>query len=193
MFSLDGLPSGRLPSPGWRGPGAPYAANWFLHRRLHNIYFRDNVEGLPADHPALRRFETINHTVSADQLSGSLLLQIYEWPPLANFLAATMNKAQLCPMADPLARVNFMAYRQGEVLNWHFDRLKIAPALLIQAPEAGGEFEYRSNLRSDKNPNYEGVAKQIQGLDPEVAVQPLSASTLNVFRGQGHRAPRNAD
>ena len=80
------------------------AANSFLHRRLHNIYFRDNVEGLPADHPALRCFETINHTVCADQLSGSLLLQIYEWPPLANFLAATMGKPRLHPMHDPLAR-----------------------------------------------------------------------------------------
>ncbi len=184
MFSLDGFV---LPTALWRMARdlkPLLAANSFLHRRQHNIYFRDKVEGLPADHPALRRFETTNRTVCADQLAGSLLIQIYEWPPLANFLAETMEKARLYPMADPLARVNVMAYRQGEALNWHFDRSEFTTTLLIQAPEAGGEFEYRSNLRSDNDPNYEGVAKLLQGLDPEVAVQPLSAGTLNVFKGR---------
>jgi hypothetical protein len=52
-----------------------------------------------------------------------------------------------------LARVNVMAYHDGEALNWHFDRSEFTTTLLLQNPEAGGLFEYRSDLPSDSNPN----------------------------------------
>ena len=38
----------------------------FTQRRRHNVYFAKDIPGLPADHPALRTFETVNHTVCAD-------------------------------------------------------------------------------------------------------------------------------
>ena len=56
--------------------------------------------------------------------------------------------------------------------------------LLIQAPAEGGEFEYRSDLRSDADPNYDGVAKLLAGQDPAIRVNPLAAGTLNVFAGK---------
>ena len=130
----------------------------------------NRIEGVPADHPALIRFETINRTICADQIPGSLVVAVYEWPELARFLAAVMDKQQLHAMADPLARANVMAYRDGEALNWHFDRSEFTTTLLIQAPEAGGEFQYRPDLRSDGDPNYDGVAKLVQGRDGEVKV-----------------------
>ncbi|MCX7345185.1 MAG: 2OG-Fe(II) oxygenase, partial [Alphaproteobacteria bacterium] len=40
----------------------------FTHRRRHNIYFRKEIPGLAADHPALAMTETVNHTVCADQI-----------------------------------------------------------------------------------------------------------------------------
>ena len=66
-----------------------------------------------------------------------MIVAIYEWPPLAAFLAAVMGKPALHVMADPLARLNVMAYRAGEALNWHFDRSEFTTTLLLQAPEAG--------------------------------------------------------
>ena len=156
----------------------------FTHRRSHNIYFKDDIAELPPDHPALRRFETVNHTVCADQIPGSLLCRIYEWPPLAAFLAAVMGKTRLYPMADPLARANVMAYRQGEALNWHFDRAEFTTTLLLQAPEAGGAFQYRSGLRADDDPNYAGVARLLAGGDAQIQTLPLAPGTLNVFKGK---------
>ena len=156
----------------------------FSHRRSHNIYFEDEVPGLAADHPALQRFETANQTVCADQIPDSLLCQIYEWPPLRAFLAATMDKPELHLMADPLARTNVMAYRDGEALNWHFDRSEFTTTLLLQAPEAGGDFQYRCDLRSDRDPNYAGVARLLSGADTAVKTLPLTAGTLNVFKGR---------
>jgi hypothetical protein len=90
----------------------------------------------------------------------------------------------LFPAQDALARVNVMAYRDGEALNWHFDRSEFTTTLLLQAPEQGGEFIYRTDLRSDDEPNYDGVAKLLRGEDPEVKTLTLSAGTLNVFRGK---------
>jgi hypothetical protein len=156
----------------------------FVHTRRHNIYFRKEIPGLPPDHPALRLVETTNHTVCADQIPQSVPLWIYEWAPFITFLAATMGKASLFPMRDPLARANVMAYREGEGLNWHFDRSEFTTTLLLQAPDEGGEFVYRSDLRSDSDPNYEGVAKLLRGEDPEVKTMKLAAGTLNVFRGK---------
>jgi len=184
MFNLDGFVR-----PAAVGRAAaellPRSENSsYTHQRRHNVYFVDGVEGLPADHPALRQFETVHHTLCDDQLAGTLVHQIYEWQPLVDFIAAAMDKPRLFVMADPLARLNVMDYRPGEALNWHFDRSQFTTTLLIQAAEAGGEFEYRSDLRSDTDPNYEGVARMLRGEDPAVQVNPLAGGTLNVFKGR---------
>ncbi len=156
----------------------------YRHARRHNIYFDDHMPGLAPDHPGRKQVETINHTLCADQLLGTVVDRIYEWPPLAAFLAAVMDKPTLYPMADPLARFNVLAYGAGEALNWHFDRSQFTTTLLLQAAQSGGEFEYRSGLRSEADPNYEGVAKFLRGEDPAVRVHPLAAGTLNVFAGR---------
>jgi len=156
----------------------------FNQRRRHNIYFAKDIGGLPADHPALRTSETVNHTVCADQIAQSIPLRIYEWSPFITFIAATMEKGSLYPMRDDLARVNVMAYHDGETLGWHFDRSEFTSTLLLQSPEEGGDFIYRTDLRSDDDPNHDGVAQLLAGNDPQVRTLKLKAGTLNVFRGK---------
>ncbi len=158
------------------------ANDTFTHQRSHNIYFKDTVEGLSDDHPALRKFVTTNHTLCADQIPQSLIIKLYEWPEFATFLAAVMDKPQIYTMADPIARVNVMEYRDGEALNWHFDRSEFTITLLLQTPKAGGVFEYCRDLRSDTNPNYDGVSRLIDGTEPTTLL-PQTPGTLNVFRG----------
>lgn len=160
------------------------ASGSYTHQRRHNVYFRKSVEGIAADHPALQQFETINHTLCGDQLVGTVVQQIYDYEPLPAFLADVLELPALHLMEDPLARANVMEYRAGEALNWHFDRSKFTTTLLIQAPEAGGEFEYRSGLRTDADPNYDGVAAMLAGRDPGIHVNHLAAGTLNVFAGK---------
>ena len=156
----------------------------FTHARRHNIYFRNAVEGLAPDHPALAMNETKSHTICGDQMAGSLVVRLYDWPGFAQFMAAVMDKPVLYTMADPLARVNAMGYRAGESLNWHFDRSEFTTTLLLQSPLAGGEFEFRRDLRSATDPNYDGVAKLLTGQDPGVRRIRLTAGALNVFRGR---------
>jgi hypothetical protein len=161
-----------------------FATDAFTHRRRHNIYFRKEVPGLAADHPALREVETVNRTICADRMGTAAIIRLYDWDEFATFLAATMGKPRLHTMADPLARVNAMSYGTGEGLNWHFDRSEFTTTLLLQAPVAGGAFEYRTDLRSDDDPNYEGVARLLRGEDPELRSLTLTPGTLNVFRGK---------
>ncbi len=156
----------------------------FTHKRQHNIYFKKEIPGLAKDHPALKLCETVNHTLCADQLGQGVVTQVYEYEPLLAFIADTMGKDQLFLMKDALARINVMAYREGEALNWHFDRSEFTTTLLLQAPEKGGEFVYRSDLRTENDPNYDGVAKLLRGEDSLEKVLEVTAGTLNVFKGK---------
>jgi len=161
-----------------------FATQSFRHEREHNIYFLKSIPDLAPDHPALTQFHTSNQTLCADQITGSALLRLYEWPPFARFLAATMGQPALYVMDDPLARVNVMSYDAGQALNWHFDRSEFTTTLLLQAPEAGGAFEYRTDLRSEDDPNYDGVARLLTGQDDQVRTLHLTPGSLNVFKGR---------
>ena len=156
----------------------------FHHVRSHNIYFLDRVEGVPDDHPALTRSLTSNRTVCADRITDNPIHAVYEWPPLADFLARVLGKPRLYRMEDPLARVNVMGYREDEGLGWHFDRSEFTTTLLVQASRSGGEFQYRLDLRSDADPNLDGIARLFEGRDPEVKTLRPAPGTLNVFKGR---------
>ena len=99
-------------------------------------------------------------------------------------VAATVGLPQLHLMADPLARVNVLGYRPGEALNWHFDRSEFTTTLLLQAAEHDGVFEYRRGLRTDDDPNHDGVGRLVAGEDPEVIRRPIEPGALNVFLGR---------
>jgi len=163
----------------------------FFHARQHNIYFDDDIDDIAADHPALARVETINHTLCGDQLAEPLR-QIYYWSGLTDFLARVMHKPKLYPMDDPLACANVLGYYEGEGLNWHFDRSEFTTTLLLQSPRQGGDFQYRRDLRSDQDPNYEGIARLLRDQDPQLKTLKLGAGDLNVFKGKNtaHRVTR---
>ena len=184
MFSLEGFLRPGVAEQAARAIAPRVATEAFTHKRLHNIYFKPEIPGLDPDHPALRKVETVNHTMCADQIPDSVLMQIYRFQPFIDFLAAVMGKPALHVMDDELASVNVMTYHAGEALNWHFDRSEFTITLLLQAPQGGGEFEYRSDLRTDTDPNHDGVARLLEGQDPEVRRIGLSAGALNVFLGR---------
>jgi len=194
MFTLKGFVrsdaiTGLLP-----GLLQKFETEAFTHSREHNIYFRNDVDDIGPDHPALALQTTINHTLCGDQIVDNPIIQIYRWPALAAFLARVMQKQNLYQMDDPLACANVMAYNRGEGLNWHFDRSEFTTTLLLQPPREGGEFQYRQGLRTDQDPNYEGVARLLHGEDPDVESLRLGAGDLNVFRGKNtaHRVTSTA-
>ncbi len=155
----------------------------FTHARRHNIYFKKEIPGLAPSHPALQEFETSNQTVCADQMGPNPVIELYEWPPFAAFLARLMDLPNLFTMDDPLARVNVMSYGAGQALNWHFDRSEFTTTLLLQAPNSGGLFEYDRDLRSEDDPNYDGVADLLCARRRPKQLT-LAPGTLNIFKGK---------
>jgi hypothetical protein len=184
MFNLDGFMPPDVAMAEAAALADRFAQESFRHEREHNIYFLKSLPGLADDHPALTRFQTSNNTLCTDQIQDSAMLRLYDWPEFAQFLAAVMEKPALYPMDDPMSGLNAMSYHEGQALNWHFDRSEFTTTLLLQAPEIGGEFEYRSGLRSEDDPNYDGVARMLRGEDDQVRRLRLSPGTLNVFKGK---------
>ena len=185
MFDLPGLLQPETIRLCLVHAGPLLAGAAFSHSRSHNVYFEESVPGLPADHPALGTVQTTNHTLCADQIQDSVLSEVYAWPALAGFLARVMDKPALYPMADPLASVNVMEYRDGEpALGWHFDRSEFTITLLLRAAGSGGAFQYRAGMRKAQDPGYDAVARVLAGHDPEVRTLAITAGTLILFRGQ---------
>jgi hypothetical protein len=184
MFNLEGLMRSEAVSRSVGEVTPVLDTSAFTHKRAHNIYFKKQIPGLAPDHPALKLFETSNQTICADQIPESLLVRLYQWPHLAGFLTAAMDKPALYPMDDPIACANVMRYSEGEALNWHFDRSEFTTTLLLQSPREGGAFEYSTGLRSDDDPNYDGVARMLSGEGGNVQSIVAEAGTLNVFRGK---------
>ena len=183
MFNLERLMHASAAQAAADALGPRVATQAFTHKRRHNIYFRRNLPDLSPDHPARAEFETVNHTLCGDQLGETAVLALYHWQPLIDFLARVIGKPALYPMDDPLACTNVMSYGPGEALNWHFDRSEFTTTLLLQAPEAGGEFLYCRNLRSATDPNYDGVARLLSGDETGTQAMSVTPGTLNVFRG----------
>lgn len=183
MFNLEGFMYPEVAAEMAQTHMPRYPEESFRHARAHNIYFKKSVADLPPDHPALFRVETVNNTLCSDQLTGTPLERLYEYDAFVRFIADVMEKPALYPMDDPLARFNLMAYFEGEALNWHFDRSEFTITLLMQKPDNGGVFEYRSELRTPDDPNYDGVARLLSGQDPDMKSMSVDPGTLNVFKG----------
>jgi len=184
LFNLEGFLLPDAIQQAIKNSADQLANHSFTHERNHNIYFLPEIEGLMPDHPVLKQFKTVNHTVCSDQIRDNVLIELYEWQPFAEFLAAVMEKPKLYQMDDEISRLNVMGYSAGEALNWHFDRSEFTTTLLLQAPNSGGEFQYRTGLRTDTNPNYDGIGEFLVSDQSDVITVPLEAGTLNVFRGK---------
>jgi len=167
----------------------------FRHRQAHNIYFTDDLADLPRD-LGERRLTTTHRTLTCDQLAGTIIRAVYEWDPLRAFIQRVLELPELYPMVDPMARLNVMAYGEGDELGWHFDRAKFAVTILLQAAAEGGQFEYRRALRTVADANHAGVRDLLVGEDDNVRQAQPAPGDMTVFSGFGsaHRvAPIRGD
>ena len=150
----------------------------------HNCYLQPADPSFPPDHPRNRVHHNNKGGVADDQIPRSALLRrIYDWAPLRIFLAAVLDLDALYPLADPLSSLNINVHRKGQIQGWHFDGAEFAVTLMLQSADAGGRFEYVLNLRSDADPNFDGVAAILDGDRTRVRGVDISDGTLTIFRG----------
>lgn len=160
----------------YRGPteASPY---FFKYRATE-------LGDLPPDHPRLRKTPRRLRQVAYDLIPpATAIWQLYNWDPLAAFLAKATGVERLYRSADPFQALNISVMDEGGCQQWHFDANEINITLLLQAPEAGGEFEYVPLIRSAENENFDDVKAVLNGGRERVIQLQLEAGALVLFKG----------
>lgn len=152
----------------------------------HNIYLSPSDEKYPSEHPRNREVVSSKGCITTDQIAAdSELRTLYDSPDFREFLCAVLDEDGLFEYADALSSINLHYAGHGQELGWHFDNSSFAITLMIQHPQAGGEFQYVRDVRnSDRGDmNYTATGDVLDG---KVSVNSLSmpAGTLVLFRGR---------
>jgi hypothetical protein len=159
---------------------AYYTAN------AHNIYLAPPDPSFPADHPRNREVASSKGCITTDQIpAASPLHRLYRAHAFRDFLCAVLGESELYEYADPMSSINLHYADAGQELGWHFDNSSFAVTLLIQAPAAGGEFEYVRDVRdADRGDmNYERATRILDGQEP-VRTLAMETGALVLFRGR---------
>ncbi len=146
---------------------------------------REQDASLPADHMRRTRFRTSVRAVAYPHIpSGSPLRALYAWDPLMQFVAALLGLDVIYRYDDIYGALNLAVMTAGDQFGWHFDQTDFVVSLVLQEPEAGGEFLCRHAMRSDDNDNDLAVQAAIERRDDAVVTVPMKAGTFMLFKGR---------
>ncbi|MDG2185070.1 MAG: hypothetical protein P8K79_05290 [Mariniblastus sp.] len=167
----------------------------YFCKQLHTVYLTPADPSFPTDHIRNQQVVSTKGCVCDDVITvDSPLRQLYQAAVFQQFIRAVTGERELHPYADKLSSINLHYADRGQELGWHFDNSSFAITLLIQKPDAGGDFEFVRDLRNyERNEwNYEGVTSVLEG-NAEVEVVPIEPGTLVLFRGRNsiHRVSPN--
>jgi len=166
----------------------------YSERKACNIYLGDGNPGHGPDHPQNVLLPRSNGFVSADTFEAETVSrQLYDWPPLKDFIADCLGKDELFVYDDPIANMIVNVNRPGQQFNWHFDTNEFTITMLLCAAESGGLFEYVPNLRNSEDERYDEVRKVLEGDRRRVKQLALNAGDLQLFLGRFslHRVTEN--
>ncbi len=135
------------------------------------------------DHPLKRKGKRNLSQVASDLIPDHhKLSRLYYSAVLTDFLAAILDQS-VYRNQDRFQSLNISMMNARGCQQWHFDSGRMVTTLLLQAPEAGGIFEYVPELRSDESENFEQVQQVLDGDSDRVKRLKLKAGTLSLFRG----------
>lgn len=158
----------------------------FYASSTHNVYLTDPEPSLAPDHPFNRQVESTKGLLADDQLpADSPLRALYGDATVRSFLCAVLGIAEIHPYADTLSSINVHFASAGRELGWHFDNSSFAVTMLLQAPVAGGVFEYVPAVR-DTERGDQGFDQVAAVLDGRARVRTLQhgPGDLVLFRGR---------
>lgn len=152
-----------------------------------------DTEILPEDDP--RRFLSRTAlTFVGEHLipDDSTLRDLYNWPPIMEFIAQVLQLPKLYRRNDGLSGVNYTVMSEGDEQSWHYDESHFVTTILLQASEGGGAFEYVRNLRDDTQDDLDGVKQALAGTHPKQTSIKATPGTFLLFEGRYafHRATR---
>lgn len=156
----------------------------FRKDKVRNAYFTQDDPTLPVDHP-LRAFFPLKMAQLAHDLipRSALVDQLYRYDALTDFIRRVNSKDVLYRMADRFQALNLTFLKEGDLQPWHYDHGEFTVTLLLQAAEAGGDFEYAPRIRTPEDENFCMVQSLFAGTYRDVRTLARDAGTLTIFRG----------
>ena len=151
-------------------------------RNAYTLVETDN--DLASDHP-----RNLMHSCSYNQVlnfqipNDSPLRRVYYWQPLTEFLRILCGYDSFYRSDCPHLALSAKIAGPGDTDGWHYDSNDVVFSLLLQAPEAGGQFEYAPYIRSESNENYAEVSRLYRNPQRYAERPPMSPGDLTVFKG----------
>lgn len=138
-------------------------------------------DDFPPRHPRRRRFRSLykrvlNYAIPNDALFRRLYLSNI----LIEFVRRVFGAASMYPSQCPHLSLTLKVEDEGDTDAWHYDSNDGVVSLLLQQPDAGGEFEYAPYIRSEQDECYDQVAAMLDN-PGALAKRPLMAPGTFVF------------
>jgi hypothetical protein len=138
----------------------------------------------PEGHPRQQFFHTSWGVVADDLIPDNHGLRwLYAWEGLTAFFSEVLQVRPLYRHADRFQALNINVLSPGDEQAWHFDDMDFVVLLYLTTPDAGGELECASLVRTDDDPCYDKVAQAFDGSHPQLHRRSSVAGTLTVMRG----------
>ena len=164
----------------------------YRRERSFSAYDESTSGQYASDHVRRRKHLNRQFVVATDVMSKSGMLRtLYGSDILTRRIAEMLNEPALFQLADPVMACTSTVMYEGDTHGWHFDLNDFVVSILLQAPEAGGTFDFAPNIRDDGDENYSGVAAAMDGHSQAVRSVKVEAGTLLLFCGRRalHRVP----
>jgi len=150
----------------------------------YTAYTADEAVG-DASHPTRRTHRYALDAVANDHLDPSGAMSVlYRDPTFVRFIADVLQEPELHPLGDPMLGLTLTYLSDGDEHGWHFDRNDFVVSLLLQGAEEGGVFEFAPFVRSEEDPNFDAVAKIMDGETARLQRIRATPGTLAIFAGK---------
>lgn len=158
----------------------------FFHTEQTNPYNADDDDSLPAGHPRRFFMDRTHGFVARDLLADSdVICRLYHAPAFQALVAACLGEPVIHEYADPFAKLVLNVVAPGTTHPWHYDTNEFIVSMMVQAPEAGGVFEYCPGIRRPGDEAYDAVAGVLHGTDTAPVRQlTLKPGDLQLFKGR---------
>jgi len=154
-----------------------------LHVR-RNIYQGAIDPSLPPDDPRRQEFTHIAQQLADDQIPAETQLkQLYHSDLLTDFVRRVQMKPRLFRCADEFQALNIVSLQPGSWHAWNYDTTECTVTLLLQAADAGGEFTFLPNSRTDEGEDRQAVDRLLAGDMSAAQTFSRGAGTFTLFRG----------
>ncbi|WP_205859821.1 HalD/BesD family halogenase [Cochlodiniinecator piscidefendens] len=154
-----------------------------------NVYFSQDDETLPLDHPVRQFYDRSNAFVPADNFSpDGALRQIHDFEGFDDFVRECLGESEdrFFRYDDPLADVIVNTAKEGNGFPWHFDTNNFTVTLALQNAKGGGAFEYAPMIRNQGQggENFDEVRRVLDGTSDKIKVLHLEPGDLQLFQGR---------